>query len=130
VTIFFFKKTEMVVIQKDMATDEAQEHIFQKLRAEYQQTIPAKLQAMRQLVDSLQKTRDLQTLKELYGLVHKITGSSGVYGFMRTSEIAKKWGKSLSQMIDRFPHSVEGEAWILEVESYMQQIAGAFDGKK
>lgn len=106
--------------------DENQESNFQKLKEEYRKTIPGKLEALDSLIKALQKKGDLATLTELRLLVHKIAGSSGVYGYAHSSEIGKKFADALALMIEKFPQSLEEGNWIGEMQSYMQQIKEAY----
>lgn len=62
-----------------------------ELRKEFKQNLPSKIDQIREQWLSLRNGNwEMDQLSELLGLVHKIAGSGGVFGYSRVSEVAHK----------------------------------------
>ena len=69
------------------------------LITEYRKTIPSKLENLRKLIEEAKKYQNKESLEELRKIVHKLTGNSGTYGFMRVSNFCKALDLDLQEKI-------------------------------
>lgn len=99
---------------------------WKKLQDEYRNTIPHKIESLKGLVVSLQKTGAKEHLEAVRLIVHKMVGSSGTYGFVEASQICRKWENEIVVQLQSFPPSAE---WIAALPKLIQEIEKAFHGE-
>ncbi len=98
--------------------------VLQKLRETYQKTIPEKLENLTSLITSLHQNPDKATLTELRGVVHKIAGSAGTYGFLGVSEICRDMEKSIVDELEL--SKVIEKDWILSLDDFLEKVKHYF----
>ena len=59
------------------------------LLTEYKKTIPSKIENLESLIRHLKEKKNLESLNSLRAEIHKMTGNSGSYGFLKVSELCK-----------------------------------------
>ena len=99
---------------------------LKELQLRYQESIPEKVNNLRQLINQFQNLQDLDTLNSLRNAVHKIAGSAGTYGFSEVSKICKEFEGNLIQKIKNFSSRAQNSAWLAECENYVKKIQEGF----
>lgn len=95
-----------------------------ELRKEFEQNLPSKINQIREQWLSLKNGNwEMDQLSELLGLVHKIAGSGGVFGFSRVSEVAQKIEFLLQKKIRSKKPINEKEK--KTIEAYLEELYNA-----
>lgn len=123
-TIHDFFKTFVEKVKKDRS-------FFKEIQEEYKQSIPQKIAKLEELVDQMRKTILLEPLEALKFHVHKIAGSSGIYGYRDVSVLCKQFEQELISKIQLLkeaaaPPSPNAE-WIADFDSKLAKIKQGFD---
>lgn len=99
--------------------------VYEKLRKEYQDSIPIKIEKIQSIVNNFQKSDSLETLNELKFEIHKIAGSAGSFGYPNVSIICKEFEKDINQKIKNFSSSNIHD-WKLQFQDYLDKIRLGF----
>lgn len=100
---------------------------FQLLLKTYQDSIPQKLEEIDHLIKKMQSSFDLQTLKELKFLVHKLAGSAGTYGYTEVSDICKELENDLNKKLNSdLIHSPPAIEWTASLSATFLNIKNGF----
>jgi HPt (histidine-containing phosphotransfer) domain-containing protein len=94
------------------------EEIPEELKAEYRKTVPGKLSSLKQLIDLVVEDASEERLKDLRFAVHKLAGSSGMYGYIKVSDLCKKFELELVKSLE--------EKTLFTGEHYMKEIQEEF----
>lgn len=62
----------------------------EKLFQHYTESLDEKFEALEQLLSTLRKDGQLETVEALHKSIHKLSGSAGSYGFVKAGEICKQ----------------------------------------
>jgi diguanylate cyclase (GGDEF)-like protein len=69
--------------------------------AEYAQALPAKVSQLRQMIDHLRDgQRDVEHVREVRSLAHRMSGTAGSYGFERVGDAARAVEKLVLELMD------------------------------
>jgi len=96
-----------------------------KLQHQYQESIPEKINTLKQLISQFQNIQDLDSLTSLRNAVHKIAGSAGTYGYSEVSKICKEFEGDLIQKIKDFSNGAHSD-WLTDFENYIIKIEEGF----
>jgi HPt (histidine-containing phosphotransfer) domain-containing protein len=97
-----------------------------RLQQEYQNSIPGKLDSIKQLINAVKKSPDVTTLSALRAAVHKLAGNAGTYGYMEVSDTCRQWERELLQKINE-PNAIKlSSEWISELDLYHEKIKNGF----
>lgn len=99
--------------------------IYEKLRREYQDSIPLKIDKIQSIIEHFQTSDSLETLNELKFEIHKIAGSAGSFGYPLVSNICKEFEKEINQKIKDFPNSTSHD-WKAQFQDYLAKIQNSF----
>lgn len=99
--------------------------VYEKLRKEYQDSLPIKIEKIQSIVDNFQKSDSLETLNELKFEIHKIAGSAGSFGYPTVSNICKEFEKDINQKIKSFSSS-NSHDWQAQFQDYVDKIRKVF----
>jgi HPt (histidine-containing phosphotransfer) domain-containing protein len=101
----------------------AQEH---PLLTEYKKTISSKIENLESLIQNLKQKKNLESLNFLRAEIHKLTGNSGSYGFLKVSELCKFMDLDLQIKIKNFSPTLLTDAWFEELDLFIIQVKKAF----
>ncbi len=80
----------------------------EELLEEYRKTIPEKIAFLQHLIARVKEKASEEHLKDLRLAVHKLAGNSGMYGYMRVSDICKEFEKEIvKSMEEKSPFTAE-----------------------
>jgi HPt (histidine-containing phosphotransfer) domain-containing protein len=99
---------------------------LQQIKQEYNSSIPGKVAKLHQLVDTLHASWGEASLKALRIEVHRLAGNAGVYGYLRVSEICKKFEDELIQHSGVVTTSEIDTVWISSLKGYVEDVRTAF----
>lgn len=102
------------------------EDILKKFTQEYQATLPEKVSSIRQILDAMKQKIDLENLKALRLIIHKIAGSAGTYGYASVSKLCQEFEKDLLNKIDHFQEIPGSPNWLIDFEKYFDGIKEGF----
>lgn len=97
------------------------------LITEYRKTIPSKLENLRKLIEEVKKYQNKESLEELRKIVHKLTGNSGTYGFMRVSNFCKALDLDLQEKIKQFDLKQITIGWLGQLDLFYENVSEAFN---
>jgi chemotaxis protein histidine kinase CheA len=86
-----------------------------ELKKEYDKTIDQKIFALRELFHRLQKNPD--QIQEFAGLIHKISGSAGSYGYAGVSTLCKNMVVEIYQKIAA--GSTQDSVWLSTLQPFI-----------
>lgn len=101
--------------------------IYQKILADYRNTIPSKLTQLQQLIDAIHQNASAETLQALRLLVHKLAGNAGTYGYMDVTILCKKLDLELLKNIEEFNQGKTNPVFETGLESYLEQIRKGYE---
>jgi chemotaxis protein histidine kinase CheA len=97
-----------------------------ELMKEFEQNLPSKINQIREQWLALRNGNwELDQLSELLGLVHKIAGSGGIFGFSRISEVAHQIEYLLQEKIRSKKPINEKE--MKNMEAYFEELFTAIN---
>lgn len=94
---------------------------FKRLQEEYIQSLPGKLQAIKDWILVLEKKPSEGALKELRHLVHQLAGSAGLFGFPSISILCKSWDQKLSHLLANFSQQ-DLSLVVKELPTFIQEL--------
>jgi len=99
-----------------------EEEIPEELLEEYRKTIPEKLASLKQLIDLVVEEASEEHLKDLRMAVHKLAGNSGMYGYMKVSDICRKFEKEVIKSIEE-KSPFMGEHYMEEIQEEFKKAS-------
>lgn len=93
------------------------------LRTQYHQSVPEKLRLLNELIAALHASSSKEDLKALKDFVHKLVGSSGVYGFAQASTACKEFDLFLADKIAKQELKIN---WQQHCKPYLDNIYASF----
>ncbi|HLB52291.1 MAG TPA: response regulator [Chlamydiales bacterium] len=101
------------------------EGIPEKLLTTYRASIPKKLALLEELIKDYKERRGIEELNALYFALHKLAGSSGVYGFLNVSKICVETKAKIHEWQRLFPKIPEDQI-ITELQLSYEEIKNSF----
>lgn len=95
-------------------------NIIEKLKQEYLKTISDKIILLTELVKTVQKIPDRDSLTALRNAVHKIAGSAGSYGFAEVSVLCKELESHIREQLAS-PKTIQKE-WLSSLDVFMSKV--------
>ena len=96
------------------------------LVAEYQKTIPQKLDALKKCIQLLVSQPNKETLEAFRAVVHKLAGNSGTYGYLTVSKFCKQLELDAKSRIDNIAQLLPEKEWLESLQITFSQIEKAF----
>ncbi len=100
--------------------------LMDELKQNYEKTIYDKLDLIEKLILALQKDPSNTNLNAFRVEVHKISGSSGSYGFPQICVLCKKMEGDLTKVIDG--EAIPDEMWLSELDVFYTKMKMGFQG--
>ncbi len=98
------------------------DEIPEEILNEYRKTIPEKLATLQNLISLVVEEASEDHLKNLRFAVHKLAGSSGMYGYMQVSNICKKFEQEVIKSIDEKRPFI-GEHYMNEIQEEFKRAS-------
>ena len=99
---------------------------YKKIKEEYLQKIPEKIQAVEQLIQALHKDPSEKMLSDLRGIVHKIAGTAATFGFEKVTQLCKSWDLKLTKFLEPSTGKPDIKDLISELDRFLIELKNAF----
>lgn len=107
--------------ERFVMTEEIPEH----LKNEYKSDFPNILNEVHQLIETFKGNKNQENLTKLKVAVHKIAGTAGVFGFNKTSDIAKQWEHVLDTKLSTFSAESCNDPFIEDNYKRFEELKGS-----
>ncbi|MCH9613084.1 MAG: hypothetical protein S4CHLAM102_15880 [Chlamydiia bacterium] len=102
-------------------------NIDKELQEAYSQTVPEKLQNIRDCIEAIKQHVDDETLSAMRNCVHKIAGSAGTYGYTEVSQECRSMEECIVDALEHPDHA--RPQWDEELEGFYKKVEDHFKKK-
>jgi len=100
-----------------MTGDSDFEDRYEELRSQYVDRLEERVEAIEEMAASLREQYDPETFRELFDLVHRLSGSGETMGFPAISEVSIELEERLKAI-----EAADSEDWLEAVDAYCRRI--------
>ncbi len=94
--------------------------------AEYRKSLPLKLELLAQQLKEVKKELSLSSLDAFQRELHKMAGSSGIYGYTTASDLCKQLSNDLLEKIKNFHPDIFSDEWLSSLDAFLKKLEKAF----
>lgn len=99
---------------------------FEKLKQDYKNKIPEKIQEITKLIETLKNQPSDKAFADVRNWIHKLAGNAGSFGYNSVSVFCKEWDRKLTKAMENTADALKNQQMMNDLSGFVSQLSQKF----